>query len=350
VSGPPDRGGNPLPGAVHPLVEQVLAGGNRQLQELGAAGLLPLPPDQLIPLQVALTRGKDLDLAQRARESLQSLEPRVAAPYLERDAGPQEIAFFARETSHPLVIETILRRRDVPRAVLMDLAQRLPAEMQEILLLRQDAILDEPAILTALERNVQLTPYSQRRIIEYKQHLLPQRFGVRAADAARELIEVDDEVVAAAIAEVKELDPQGEIEEFTGLSEGQIRMLAVPVRIRLSRNASRVMKNILLRDSSPLVALSVLRSNSFSDAELEHLSRSRSVIEDVLEEIARHRDWVGKYAISKALIQNPRTPIRIALRLLPKLGLRDLRELTRDRNVADAVRSNAQRLYRIKQQ
>ena len=40
-------------------VEQVLAGGNRQLQELAAAGLLPLAPEQLIPLQVTFARSRD---------------------------------------------------------------------------------------------------------------------------------------------------------------------------------------------------------------------------------------------------------------------------------------------------
>jgi hypothetical protein len=38
------------------------------------------------------------------------------------------------------------------------------------------------------------------------------------------------------------------------------------------------------------------------------------------------------------------------MRMIPKLSVRDLKELGRDRNIADAVRSAALRLYRIKQQ
>jgi hypothetical protein len=340
--------------ASDPLVEQVLAGGNRQLQELAAAGLLPLPIDQLLPIQIALTRSSDESLALRARESLKAIEARVVAPFLEVQAQPLEIAFFAREATHPLIVETILRRRDVPRAVLIDLAVRLPAELQEILLLRQDAILDEPAILSALERNPQVSTYSQRRITEYREHLLPQRFGQRAAEAeaeraAAEIPEASEEEVAEAIAAVAVLPVAGEIDEHTGLSEGQIRMLPVPVRIRLSRMASRVLKTILLRDNNTQVALSVLRNNSFSDTELEQIARSRAVLEDVLEAVARRREWVGKYAVAKALIHNPRTHIAIAMRLMSRLAVKDLRVLSRDRNVADAVRSNALRLYTIKQ-
>jgi hypothetical protein len=51
----------------------------------------------------------------------------------------------------------------------------------------------------------------------------------------------------------------------------------------------------------------------------------------------------------KALIQNPRTPLPTALKYVPRLSVRDLRDLAKDRNVPDAVRSMALRLYRIKQ-
>jgi hypothetical protein len=70
----------------------------------------------------------------------------------------------------------------------------------------------------------------------------------------------------------------------------------------------------------------------------------------VLAEIARRRQWVGKYAVARALVQNPRTPIAIALRLVSRLSVRDLRDLSRDRNITDAVRSTALRLYTIKRQ
>jgi hypothetical protein len=338
----------------NPLIEQVLAGENRRLQQLAAAGVLPLPLEQLIALQVHIARGPDQELAEQARNNLRELEPRVAVPYLERDAGPREIAFFAREADHPRIIEAILRRRDVPRAILIDLAGRLPGEMQEILLLRQDAILDEPEILAALERNPQLTAYSQRRVIEYRQHLLPQRFGDRAAIAEMqrpsEVEEATEEEVAQAIQVVQAAPPIGDIDEHTGLSEGQVRMLPVPVRIRLSRNCTRVMKTILLRDTSTQVALSVLRNNNFSESELEQVARSRVVIEEVLDAIGRRREWVGKYSVARALVGNPRSQIAMSLRLMSRLSVRDLRTLARDRNVSDAVRSNAQRLYTIKQQ
>ena len=36
------------------LLDQILSGANRQLQVLAASGLVPLPPEELLPIQVAL--------------------------------------------------------------------------------------------------------------------------------------------------------------------------------------------------------------------------------------------------------------------------------------------------------
>ena len=329
------------------LLEQVRSG-NRQLQLLAAEGYLPLPPEQLIPLQVDLAGGADAEVAQRARDTLRKIDPRIAGPFLERHASEGVLSYFAEELSHPALIETILRRRDVPRRVLARLARRIPPDLQEILLLRQDAIVEQPMILEALEENPQVSTYSQRRIAEYRQHLLPRQ---RAAPVAQPLpMEMDDESLEAALEEVRNLPPAGEIEEKTGLSEGQIRMLPVPARLKLTRGAPRNLRTILLRDSNSQVAISVLLNNSLSDQEIEQAAANRSVNEDVLETIAKRREWVNRYVITKSLVQNPRTPLAAALRLVSKLSVRDLREVGRDRNVADAVRSTALRLYRIKQQ
>lgn len=333
------------------LLEQIRSG-NRQLQLLAAEGFLPLPLDELIPVQVDLALGADAEVAARARESLRKIDPRIAGPFLELQAGERVLAFFAEEAGHPVLIEAILRRRDVSRRLLARLARRVPPDLQEILLLRQDAIVEEPAILDALEENPEVSSYSQRRIAEYRQHLLPrQRSGAPAHSPVTGLAEeMDDETLEAAIASVRALPAAGEIDERTGLSEGQIRLLPVPARLKLTRGAPRALRTILLRDSNPQVAVSVLLNNNLSDQEVEQTATNRSVNEEVLETIAKRREWVNRYIVSKALVQNPRTPLPTALRLINKLAVRDLRELSRDRNIADAVRSTALRLYRIKQQ
>jgi hypothetical protein len=329
------------------LLEQVRSG-NRQLQLLAADGVLPLPPEDLIPLQVELARGTDPQVAERAKDNLLKADPRILRPFLERSAREPVLAFFAEEARNPALLEAILRRRDVPRRILAWLARRIPPDLQELLLLRQDAIVEEPAILQALEENPQVSNYSQRRIAEYREHLLPRQRS--AAPASQEPLEMDDEELEEVIATVRELPASGEIEEKTGLSEGQIRLLPIPARLKLSRGAPRSLRSVLLRDTNAQVAVSVVVNNNLSEQEIEQTAASRAVVEEVLEAISRRREWVNKYTVAKALVWNPRTPLPTALRLVSRLAVRDLRDLGRDRNVPDAVRSTALRLYRIKQQ
>ena len=336
------------------LLDQVRSGANRQLQVLAASGFLPLAPEDLIPLQVQFARGLDPELAGKASEALRQVDVRVAAPFLERHAGEDVLAFFAVQISHPRLIETILRRRDVPRRLLVDLARRLPPDLQEILVLRQDAILDEPDILSALESNPQLSGYVQRRITEYREHLLPRDRGARPAPAPPPGIpespeEIGEDALAAAVSAARSLPAEGEVEEKTGLSEGQIRMLPVPARLKLARGAPRSLRNILLRDTNPQVACATLLFNNLSDQEIEQTASSRSVQQEVLDAIGKKREWIGRYPVMKALIQNPRTPLAMALKYVPRLAVRDLRDMAKDRNIPDAVRSMALRLYRIKQ-
>lgn len=336
-----------MPESQASLLEQVRSG-NRQLQALAAAGLLPIPPEEMIPLQVELARGFDPEISQQAADSLRAVDPRIAAPFLERQASDDVLSFFAAQSEHPLLIETILRRRDVPRPLLMDMARRLPADLQEILILRQDAILEEPAILDALERNPLVSGYTQRRIAEYREHLLPQARRPAPVHALPD--EISDEELAQAIEEVRQQTPEGEVETETGLSEGQIRMLPVPARLKLARGAGRQLRSLLLRDNNSQVALAALNSNPLSDQEVEQAASSRAVVEEVLEAIARKREWISRYNVAKLLLLNPRTPLGISMKLIPRMSVRDLRELSRSKNIPDAVRSTALRLYRIKQQ
>jgi len=154
--------------------------------------------------------------------------------------------------------------------------------------------------------------------------------------------------VAAAIEQARDQPPEGERDDSTGLTEAQIRYLPVPVRMMLTRGAPRALRHILIRDPNPLIAKSVLRNNNFAEKEIEQIASNRNVDDEVLGAIATTREWVTKYRIAHALVHNPRTPLALAVKLVPRMSVRDLRMLSRDRNIADAVRSTARRLYTIK--
>src|SRR6185503_6015639 len=119
--------------------------------------MLPLAPEELVPLQVQLTTSDDDEIAQAAVESLRGIAPRVLVPFLAREAPAEVQRWYAYNSRDREVVETLLRRRDVPGEVLLHLAPQLAADLQEVLLLRQDRITATPQLLEVLETNPQLT-------------------------------------------------------------------------------------------------------------------------------------------------------------------------------------------------
>ena len=170
--------------STHPLADQVRSGQSRELQLLAAQGILPLSAQELIPLQVELADSESSEISGYAKSSLEELDPNLAATFVATEASEEVLEYFAGNPTHPFVLEALIRRRDVPRHLLVDLARKLTPDLQENLLLRQDAIIEEPEILTALEANPDLSIYSRRKIAEYREHLLlKERPTIEESDA-----------------------------------------------------------------------------------------------------------------------------------------------------------------------
>lgn len=341
--------------AQNPLLDQIYSGENRQLQVLAAQGLVPLAPEELIPVQVALTGSPDPEISGNATRALVELDPQIATNYLRESAGDRELWYFATKVRHPTILQAILRRRDTPRPIFVEIASILPPDQQETLVLRQDAILDEPKILLSLEQNPQLTAYVKRRIWEYREHLLPADKLPPKSDAeiAAEADAITQEDIKEAVEELTgepaAVDEEGTI-DLKRLTGDQVRRLPVPMRLKAARGASQEVRGVLVRDKNAQVAVTAVTANPCGDSEIEQYAGNRSVKEDVLMEIAKNRQWMRKYSIMKALVKNPKTYPNLALRFVVRMTIKDLRDLSRDKNVSEAVRQTATRLYHQRRQ
>lgn len=338
------------------FAQKVLESKDADLRRLVAAGLAPLPLPELLAVQVALTDDEDGETAEAARVSLKEADPRLVAGVV-RQGGASDavLRYLAAHPPHPVVTEAILQLRTVPRDLLVEMAGGIDAELQELLLFRQDAIVEEPEILDALATNPRLSSYSERRIAEYREHLLPRERTEEEEELELDDEDVDDEEIERIRAEIEaaEQGVEEEDEEFERAyraSEMKIRSLAVAARMKLARGATPLLRRILIHDQNPNVALSVLKFSPIKESEVERAALSRIVVDEVLTYIANSKHWSRRYNVVHALCQNPRTPINVGIRMLSRLSARHLLTLSRNRNVSDAMRSRALRLYRIKVQ
>lgn len=337
------------------LLQQILSGRFPELRRLAAEGLVPLALEDLLTVQVSLAGDDDPQVASLARSALAAADPKVVASVLAEGALAEEVLdYFARRSDHHLVLTAVIDQRRTSPSALARAAPRLPPDLQERLLQRQDAIVALPRILDALEDNQRLSSYAKRRIAEYRRHLLAPAPGSTETGAAGTVLEEEGEETprVRAIRRTFEAaeqagDEAGQL-DLARLQAAQIRLLPVAERVALSKGAPRALRMILIRDQHPVVATAVMRFNRLTEDEVEQVAKSRTVIDDILEAIARDRTWVRRIQIVEALVRNPKSPVGVCVRLLPRLRLRSLKEVANDRNLPEAVRSRAQQLYTIK--
>jgi hypothetical protein len=102
----------------------------------------------------------------------------------------------------------------------------------------------------------------------------------------------------------------------------------VGYRISLARQALAGAIERLLFDPDPRVVRVLLGNPRLTEAEVVKLAASRRAAPESLEAIAQNDGWIGRYPVKVALANNPATPTRIVLGLLPYLLRQDLRELS----------------------
>jgi hypothetical protein len=126
----------------------------------------------------------------------------------------------------------------------------------------------------------------------------------------------------------------------------QARLLKLDVgeRAKQARSGDQETRMILIKDSNKVVALAVLANPKLTLHEVEMIAASRNVSEEVLREIAGNRDWIKSYSVTLALVNNPKTPVPMALTFLPKLRTRDLRFVGKNKGVPEVIRMSAKRL------
>jgi hypothetical protein len=122
--------------------------------------------------------------------------------------------------------------------------------------------------------------------------------------------------------------------------------LGIVERMKLAMKGTKGHRAQLIRDSNKLVAAAVLSSPKLTTSEVEAFAKMGNVSEDVLRAIAMNRQWVKNYGVISALTRNPKTPPAISMQMVQRLHEKDLKMLSMDRNVPEAVRLAARKFMK----
>jgi hypothetical protein len=124
----------------------------------------------------------------------------------------------------------------------------------------------------------------------------------------------------------------------------EIQQMTVGQRLKLALKGSRDARAILMRDPSFLVRRFVLQNPRVSDEEIVGLAKNRSAERELLEVVFKRKEWMSNYQVKLALATNPKTPLTIAMRIVPHLLPRDLRAIAKSKNVPAGITGMAKRL------
>ena len=349
--------------ATNPFIGQFRKGGvPKELRLMAAQGALPLKPEDLVELWTDLTRDPDETVRDTAFTSLTSFDPAEFLPILKSKETPVAVLIWAvTHRSERELREVVLQNVSLPDEAIERLAGELPQELAEIVVINQTRLLRSTSLLEVVETNPHLNNDQRRRL-----HELRETFKVGAAYEGKEALPPpppppEPEPEPESVPEVEmSADPSLTEDEamVRYLSDDERKQTekvsAVQKLYRLNTaektitalKGNREERAILIRDPNRIVAAAVLGSPKLTDAEIEGFAAMKNVSDQVLRTIGNHREWKKKYSIRSSLVKNPRTPIGIAMAMVPMLTPRDMKSVSLDKNVSEAVRKAAQKFIK----
>jgi hypothetical protein len=368
-----------VPPAIQDLFRKVLAPDAPQPLKMSAArGALPLPQNLMLSILVSLAGDTDPEVAGAATESLEGFgsDPERLSELLESlTTGPEILAHFGRTAAaetQPQLLRTVIIHPKTPVETLVELASRITGDVLESLLLNESRLSGNPDILVALKSNPHLSPRQKKRIEEITIHLVRPDAVSSPAAAEPQPVEPVPEAETAPEPETGPAEDGSGIEawetgdealpqdlaaaptdedypeEEGGLAADRIARMNVAEKIQLAMTADREERMILVRDRNRTVSTAVLKSPKVNEKDVAVFAGMRNVDVDVLRNIGRRRDWLKNYAVAQSLVENPKTPIGLALQLVKRLNNKDLKFLARNRNISDTIRRMAQRTFQAR--
>jgi hypothetical protein len=317
-------------------------------------GFMPLEPETLLEA-VFLLCSQDSSYLQDAQSTVTQMPESVLKGYFENrelTAGP--LAFYAENFSFATpVVGVLVLHPALPGAALAQIAPTLDASLLDLLVNNQVKILEAPEIIERLRSNPALGVHQAQRLDEY--HRLLLRELVEPAEKLENLAieEVEQQAIEVAREFVKtfgkesvtlrDMVSDAEQEKKDSVLK-QLSVMSVPQKVQAAIKGGREIRQALIRDANRLVSAAVIKSPRITEAEVEFYTNMRSLASEVIRLISLNREWMQNYKIVHNLIKNPRTPIDMSMKLLPRLVGRDLKQLELDKGVPEVLRKTAKRM------
>ena len=306
--------------------EEIRSGRATQERKVAiCAGAASYAPEDRIEILSLLAADPDKMIRESAAATLRTQPlPNVIAALARTDAAPEMFAYCAAEfPRRPGVADALAQNLTCPIEVLRPVVRYLSVTAVQDLFEDLDRLSTSPALVAALVESPLVSAEQRDQLLELQRE---EPEGIEAFLEAAELAEPD----AA--------------KRQTLLQK--ISQLRVVERVQMAMKGTREARGLLIRDSCRVVQRAVLQSPQLTGREVEGFAAMTSLSDETLRLIANNRKFRKNYTVTRALINNPKTPLEISLHLLPNITPQDLKLLTTNKNIPDTLRTSATRLQR----
>ena len=321
----------------------VRPGAPRDAQLAAARGALPLAGKDFLTVLFFLCNSSDAEIKTSAVKTLRALPGTILD------------AVLKDSTLHPQLLELLVRARiadtELMGSVIMHpstaiktllyLANKADQDVLERLAEHQNKLCEHPELVEAIIAN----PNANKE--------LKLRLGWQNPESGSVAETGEDQAVPDA-AEDQDGDEEGrsqvELEALMeeadqeGLSKYQIALeLKVAEKIKMGLTGDKEWRTLMIKQSNKLIQAAVLKNPRITDGEVLMIAKNKTSSEDLIRMILLNKDWMKLYEIKKALITHPKTPIPKAMRLVPFLTMKDIKELAKSRQVSTIVSTAARK-------
>ena len=131
--------------------------------------------------------------------------------------------------------------------------------------------------------------------------------------------------------------------DAASVTPAQLAGLTVADKMQAALHGGRDVRLALLRETNKTLHLYVLKNPRITKEEIALAARMSSINPDVLAAIAASQEWLAIPGVALSLVKNPKTPTPLAVELVDRLPVNDVRAIAKTGTVRQAILQAARR-------
>ncbi len=325
------------------IARLVRTGAPRDAQLAAARGALPLAGKDFLTVLFFLCSSSDAEIKTSAVKTLRELPGTILDAVLKDSTlHPQLLELLVRaRIADTELMGSVIMHPSTASKTLLYLANKADQDVLERLAGNQNKLREHPELVEAIIANPNANKELKLRL--GWQDPEPGSVAETGEDQTEPDAADDQDGDEEGRSQV-ELEALMEEADQEGLSKYQIALeLKVAEKIKMGLTGDKEWRTLMIKQSNKLIQAAVLKNPRITDGEVLMIAKNKTSSEDLIRMILLNKEWMKLYEIKKALITHPKTPPPKAMRLVPMLTMKDIKELAKSRQVSTLVSTAARK-------